>query len=196
MTTDTQARLPVTGGYRFPPLSVHARAHARDGAYMSKPGNRVVTGNRPVPSTNVTVLKHCRCIDCRNFSRLAGEYHCTEYIGGTKVVWATGRRYCDPPPDEWHYCAFYNGPQVSKDVWVWPKATHQAAQVGAGSNIPAEPANPTTSANGRDVAERGANPKHRQLLHDSQMVPSPRFIAEDRGGNSREDSFCLLRART
>ena len=26
------------------------------------------------------------------------------------------------PADQWHYCAFYQGPQVSKDVWVWPRS--------------------------------------------------------------------------
>ena len=69
-------------------------------------------------------------------------------------------------------------------------------QVGAGAKISAKPANPTAGAKDRDVAERGADPKHSQLLHDLQMVPSPRLIAEDRGGNGREDSLCLLQART
>lgn len=25
----------------------------------------------------------------------------------------------DYPPDAWHYCADYNGPQISKDIWIW-----------------------------------------------------------------------------
>ncbi len=95
------------------------------------------------PSRHVTVLRHCRCSDCLNFSRAGGEYFCSEYIGGTAAVWTTGERSCDPPSDEWHYCARYHGPQVSKDVWVWPKATPRAAQVGAGANI-SPPRYPTT----------------------------------------------------
>ncbi len=90
------------------------------------------------PPGSVTVLKHCRCQDCRNFHCVAGEYCCRDGIGGTKVVWATGERICDPPPETWHYCAGYHGPQISRDVWVWPKGSHQAAQVGAGSTISAE----------------------------------------------------------
>ena len=81
---------------------------------------------------DVVVLKHCRCMDCRNFSKVGDEYFCSEYIGGTKVTWATGKRECDPPPEAWHYCACYHGPQLSKDVWLWPR---RSRQVGAGSTI-------------------------------------------------------------
>jgi hypothetical protein len=83
----------------------------------------------------VTILRHCRCIDCRKFSHVAQDYFCSEYIGGTKVVWATGRRECAPPPEAWHYCSHYDGPQVSKDVWVWRR---RSRQVGAGSTIAPE----------------------------------------------------------
>ena len=70
----------------------------------------------------MTVLKHCRCTDCRKFSADgAGNYFCRDYIGGTAVVWATGERFCNPSPEAWHYCAGYDGPQISKDVWVWPR---------------------------------------------------------------------------
>ena len=70
---------------------------------------------------NVTLLRHCRCQDCLKFSHAGSTYFCRDYIGGTAIVWATGERFCDPPPDAWHYCAGYNGPQVSKDVWVWTR---------------------------------------------------------------------------
>ena len=73
------------------------------------------------PSLKVTVLKHCRCIDCRKFhADGCGNYYCDSHIGGTSVVWATGNRECDPPPGAWHYCADYHGPQLSPDVWAWP----------------------------------------------------------------------------
>jgi len=78
----------------------------------------------------VTILKHCRCIDCRKFhADGSGNYYCDSGIGGTATTWATGKRECDPPPDAWHYCSDYHGPQISKDVWVWPR--HQAAEVVA-----------------------------------------------------------------
>jgi len=87
--------------------------------------------NVPLPP-DVVVLKHCRCMDCRNFSKVNGDYFCAKGIGGTAVVWGTGRRVCEPAPGAWHYCAGYHGPQISKDVWLWPRTSHQ---VGAGSTI-------------------------------------------------------------
>jgi hypothetical protein len=70
----------------------------------------------------VTILRHCRCIDCRKFFRdVHGEYFCQDYIGGTKITWGTGERKCEPPPEAWHYCSMYDGPQISKDVWVWKR---------------------------------------------------------------------------
>ncbi len=57
------------------------------------------------------------------------------------------------PLEAWHYCADYRGPQVSNDVVVWRRATPRAAQVGAGSKTPADPANPTAPGDGRDGGE-------------------------------------------
>jgi len=116
---------PVTA---IPGISAHACARvARAGART-----RAIAVNRenPVtPGNAVTLLRHCRCIDCRKFSQDAGgEYFCEDYIGGTAVVWGTGRRVCDPPPDAWHYCAGYDGPQTSKDVFVWPKTSAGAKE--------------------------------------------------------------------
>jgi hypothetical protein len=124
---------------------VRARARdvrTRDVAHIPKRGNQVVTGNRSAPPTGVTILKHCRCIDCLNFSKVAGEYFCTEHIGGTKVSWATSNHECDPPPHTWHYCSHYTGPQISRDVWVWPKVAPLAGHVGAGSTIAPEVGQP------------------------------------------------------
>ena len=86
------------------------------------------------PSPDVVVLKHCRCMDCRKFSQAGSDYFCDEHMGGTAIVWSTGKRTCDPPPDVWQYCACYDGPQISKDVWVWRRSRH----VGPGSNISGE----------------------------------------------------------
>jgi hypothetical protein len=52
-----------------------------------------------------------------------------------KVTWATGKRECDLSSDTWHYCSHYNGPQISKDVSVWPRRSHH---IGAGSTISPE----------------------------------------------------------
>ena len=32
------------------------------------------------------------------------------------------------PASEWHYCAMYHGPQVSKEVWVWPRRVASVAE--------------------------------------------------------------------
>jgi hypothetical protein len=91
------------------------------------------------PAGSVVILKHGRCQDCRRFRCVGGEYFCSEYIGGTKIMWLTGKRECDPPPEAWHYCSHYDGPQISKDVWVWPRRSHH---VGPGSNISVEAEQP------------------------------------------------------
>ena len=90
-----------------------------------------------LPTATTAALRHCRCIDCRNFSRVGQDYFCSHYIGGTKVTWATGKRECDPPPEAWHYCACYDGPQVSKDVWVWPRRPAcRSLGVGRSRHVP------------------------------------------------------------
>ena len=101
----------------FTRVQAHARARAVERGRA--PMQPLQPLRAPAPAT---ILRHCRCSDCLSFSWVAGEYFCSEYIGGTAVVWATGERFCDPPPDAWHYCACYRGPQVSKDVFVWPMA--------------------------------------------------------------------------
>lgn len=88
------------------------------------------SGLPTAPSSGVTVLKHCRCSDCRKLSKVGDGYVCAEHIGGTAVVWATGEHLCDPAPDAWHYCAGYDGPQISKDVWVWPRKEEARARRG------------------------------------------------------------------
>ena len=118
------------------------RAHKPlTGKRCSATANEVAPAPSP-PSARVTVLRRCRCIDCRHW--IAEPYsECVHGIirNGVKPV-------PEYPADAWHWCALYHGPQISKDVWVWPKATPRAAQVGAGSNIPADPADPT-AVNGR-----------------------------------------------
>ena len=125
---DQATTSPVTGYRSVTEISSLSplRACARDSVNTHKRGNQPVTGNRPAPTTNVTILKHCRCADCRLFRRVGNDFICDAGIGGTAVVWATGRRFCEPAPDAWQYCAGYDGPQIGDDVWVWPKATESS----------------------------------------------------------------------
>ena len=98
------------------------------------------------------LLKHCRCIDCRNWIK-APYSECRYGIirNGVKDT-------PDFPADAWHYCARYQGPQISRDVWVWPKVPPTAAQVGAGSKISDDPDGvSTTSARDRDRGEPGTD---------------------------------------
>ena len=90
--------------------------------------NAILEMPKPVmPKPNVQPpqarnLRYCRCVDCWKFFKDAiGNYVCREGIGGTMVVWTTGERECVPLPDAWHYCSYYDGPQVSKDVIVCVK---------------------------------------------------------------------------
>ncbi len=139
-----------------------ARAHARGAQSGDKPLQPMQPMRAPLPGF-VTVLKHCRCQDCRHFHCVAGEYYCTEHVGGTKVRWSDGYRQCDPPPDAWHYCALYHGPQISRDVWAWPKATPQAADVGAHSQDSREGDHNARTPTEADTGERGATTQNKDL---------------------------------
>lgn len=81
-----------------------------------------------------TILQHCRCVDCRRFSRDGDHCACAAGIGGTKVRWSDGHCECDPAPAAWHYCAEYLGPTVSPHTFVWryddAPVAHRAADVG------------------------------------------------------------------
>ena len=87
------------------------RACARARARTVEPGRETSqtsqTSHVGPPTGPATVLRHCRCLDCRLLDRNDGG--------------------CDVPgrndaPDEWHYCAGYDGPQISRDVLVWRAA--------------------------------------------------------------------------
>lgn len=206
------------------------------------------------PSKMVTILRHCRCADCLNFSSINDEYFCSFYIGGTAVVWATGEHYCVPLPNAWHYCARYRGPQVSKDVWVWPKGGagvierpalggggpsngplwpepvgedrsnrhHHTTPPRPGSSIPNAPDTRTshqvcagsTIAQEVEQSDEDAPVRQRGVDHQTgqggqDRIPTkvtpvvtlvghavgtpPASVLEDRDGNSRGRSFCLLR---
>jgi len=139
--------------YIFPKMNSFPRHLRKDASLAKMRGNELprkmhLPIDAPPPSKHKTLapdgcrgsiatkargaLKHCRCVDCLNFSKAGSDYFCTEYIGGTAIVWATGQRICEPPPDAWHYCVCYRGPQISKDIWLWPC---RSRHVGAGSNI-------------------------------------------------------------
>ena len=134
----------------------------------------------PLPGS-VTILKHCRCEDCRNFFDVAGEYFCSEHVGGTKVRWSDGHRECDPPPDAWHYCAYYHGPQVSRDVWVWPKGSPLDHDVGPRSH----------DSRGGDQEAKAPTEAHTGKPIANRYFPATQ--SGDRGGNSRQYRQTCLR---
>jgi hypothetical protein len=128
------------------------------------------------PAEADVILKHCRCMDCRNFSQVGQDYFCSEYIGGTSVVWATGKRECDPPQDAWHYCSHYDGPQSSKDVWLWPR---RSRHVGPGSTISLR-AGPRIRPRAR--AQRG-----RDVSNGARWARTFRYSAGFRCGRPRRE---------
>ena len=74
-----------------------------------------------------TILKHCRCMDCRQWDDGQGCCHVLafrryvpreEYRPAMRPFWTDVGMI---RPEAWHYCACYHGPQISKDVWVWSR---------------------------------------------------------------------------
>jgi len=106
-----------------------AQARARTRARKEKSGREPVQPAQPLRAPGqATILRHCRCVDCL-FWRAAPFSECRQGIIRNGI---SEPQY---PPDAWHYCALYHGPQISKDVWVWPKVAPRSRQVGAGSKI-------------------------------------------------------------
>jgi hypothetical protein len=74
-----------------------------------------------------TVLKHCRCTDCRRWNLQAGmcfELGLSQYVPRDTYPPLLRKSWSDTgmiDPNEWHYCALYHGPQISKDIWAWPR---------------------------------------------------------------------------
>jgi hypothetical protein len=132
-------------------------------------------------------------MDCRNFSQINGECFCSEFIGGTKVTWATGKWECNPPPEAWHYCSHYEGPQISKAIWLWRR---RSRHVGAGSNISREAEQPSEHAPAGHQSRNVKQGKMGKMRNTDVNGSFPTTYAEDRDGNSRASSFCLLRPRT
>lgn len=129
MSNQRVTALPAVTGFRvLSPYTRAREAHIPENRVTggnavtppeSVPGRSAGTVSRP-PRSNVTILRFCRCRDCRRFFRDDwGQQVCERGIGGTKITWGSGTRRCDPPPDAWHYCAGYSGPAISKDIWVW-----------------------------------------------------------------------------
>jgi hypothetical protein len=179
----------------------HAHARAREVELDGKPLQPMRPMHRPSPAT---ILRHCRCADCLNFECVGGEYFCSEGIGGTSVVWATGKRQCDPPPDAWHYCACYHGRQISQDIWVWPQGQADTPRSATDATTP-KPAEPTPTTPSPDVGQPDAaggnvadTPKQLRLTSTASDVNGsfPAGYEGDRDGNGRQESYCLLRAKT
>ena len=116
--------LPRSAVYR--PTRAHAMA-----LYGENPVMRGKAVMRP-PSAHVTVLRHCRCIDFREFSRDAGgECFCRDSIGGTVIVWATGERFCEPAPgrEKRGPCRAGGDPATGPHQPSWPGETSLATAI-------------------------------------------------------------------
>ena len=90
------------------------------------------------PPPPATVLRHCRCQDCEHWSNDQGAC-CVlpfrRYVPREDYHPAMRRFWTDLGmirPDQWHYCARYHGPQISKDIWIWPKAEKKGPAPGGG----------------------------------------------------------------
>ena len=109
---------------------------ARPGETGSR-GSRGSQGSHPVPPLDVTLLKHCRCADCLRFrSRDSSPMACRI-------------RFCQPEPHVWHYCADYLGPQISRDVWAWPRRPR--AEVAGVAGPSGESAEDNRGGNGHET---------------------------------------------
>lgn len=94
-----------------------ARAHARARTVaIGENTSQTYRPNFPLPA-DVTLLKHCRCADCGRSRAPAG----SSLACPLPCV-------CRPQPDEWHCCAEYHGPQISQDVWAWPRRRGEATE--------------------------------------------------------------------
>ena len=104
----------------------------------------------------VVLLKHCRCKDCRQFfTNRRGEPVCWVGIGGTWTTWGTGQRFCATPPDVWHYCSAYDGPQISPDVWACPGPVRsQTAAEPSPTDVAADAHGPVRPAAARQAGLR------------------------------------------
>ena len=179
-----------------------ARTRARARARGARLGKRDSIDSRdpklPPPGPS-TVLKFCRCLDCR---RWLGEplNECTEGIirNGT-------RTQPEVPADGWHYCALYRGPQVSGDVWVWPKGDAAEKEPALGGGGPssgpiqsgpaggepagqaplyaAEPELPPPSC---DSGQRAAHVGPRSQDSAESPIPAPNATKRDTGGEGGE----------
>ena len=93
-----------------------------------------VTGIQPPASMGTTILRHCRCMDCQHWDGRQGVCHVLpfrRFVQRRDVHPALRRFWTDlgmVRPDAWHYCRDYHGPQISTDVWVWPRAASQARE--------------------------------------------------------------------
>ena len=113
------------------------------------PRQRPAVHSAPAPAT---LLRHCRCTDCHHWDDeqgLCDVLPLRRYVPASHPALAAfPTRAGTVQPDAWHYCARYQGPQVSRDVWVWPiKApgrrsgassgvrAHKSARVPSGGDL-------------------------------------------------------------
>ncbi len=199
-------------GYRgYSAIATHTRARTRTHAREICSGLKITPHNPanpanqgkadgqhdPVaPKTGDTVLRHCRCIDCRKFYRQDGTYFCAAGIGGTLITWGTGERAYNPAPDKWHYCAGYAGPAISPSVWVWPSDTlaprgeshepsgagREPSVQGTGAGVRAVPSGTRECGNGTDAGGNGATGSRTAASPCPLSAPAPGKAADATAG--------------
>ncbi len=102
----------------------HARTRARAVALAA--GYSPYSGVSMPPPAPATVLKNCRCRDCRRWDDAVGQCEVSglvRYVPREDYEPLVRQFWSDLGmirPQQWHYCADYRGPQISKDV-VWSK---------------------------------------------------------------------------
>jgi len=103
----------------------HTRTRARDVQLAERDSpDSIVSMPPPAPAT---VLKNCRCRDCRRWDDIDGRCEVcgfVQYIPKEDYDPSVRQFWSDLGmirSQQWHYCTYYRGPQISKDVWVCPK---------------------------------------------------------------------------
>jgi len=116
-----------------------ARARARTERIDAGPLQPLQPLHLPEP---VTLLKHCRCADCLRAKVPAGS-----------TLTCPLPHVCLPQRAEWHYCAYYHGPQISKDVWAWPR--RRRAEVAEVAEVSGDAPGPSDGPSEENRRENG-----------------------------------------
>ena len=139
-----------------------------------------VTGIQSPASAGTTILRHCRCMDCGHWDGRQGAcrvlpFH--RFIPRGALPSLLRRFWTDlgmVRPEAWHYCRHYYGPQISRDVWVWPALPAVEGDVDTTPGILRE-GHGFVNVGSRDQARGGiARPSARPAVEPGRLGPSAR----------------------